>query len=62
VLAVSTLRAALAGRARLRDLIPSAVTGIVITICYGCAGSKKEPGGRTPCRRCGGTGIDPNPN
>ena len=36
--------------------------GTVITICYGCAGSKKEPDGRTPCRRCGGSGIDPNPN
>lgn len=59
---MSTLRAALAGQARLRDLIPVPVAGIVIVICYGCAGSKKEPDGKTPCRRCGGTGIDPNPN
>lgn len=59
---MSTLRAALAGQATLRDLLPvPAVTGVVITICYGCAGSRKEPDGRTPCRRCGGTGIDPNP-
>jgi hypothetical protein len=62
VRAVSTLRAALSGRATLRDLIGTAVTGVVITICYGCAGSKTGPDGRTPCRRCGGTGIDPNPN
>jgi hypothetical protein len=33
----------------------------VITICYGCAGSKKDPKGG-PCRRCGGSGVDPNPN
>jgi hypothetical protein len=60
---MSTLRAALAGRATLRDLIPSPETnGVVITICYGCAGAKTEPDGRTPCRRRKGTGIDPNPN
>jgi hypothetical protein len=59
---VSTLRAALTGQARLRDLVSVPVTGIVIVICYGCAGSKKEPDGKTPCRRCGGSGIDPNPN
>jgi hypothetical protein len=39
-----------------------AVAGKVIVICYGCAGSRTEPDGRTPCRRCGGSGIDPNPN
>jgi hypothetical protein len=39
----------------------AAVAGKVIVICYGCAGSRKEPDGRTPCRRCGGSGIDPNP-
>lgn len=32
----------------------------VITICYGCAGSRTDPKGG-PCRRCGGSGIDPNP-
>lgn len=36
--------------------------GQLIVICYGCAGSKTEPDGKTPCYRCGGTGIDPNPN
>jgi len=35
--------------------------GKVITICYGCAGTGRAPDGRTPCRRCGGTRIDPNP-
>jgi hypothetical protein len=38
-----------------------ALAGTVIVICYGCAGSRKEPDGKTPCRRCGGTGRDPNP-
>jgi len=59
---VSTLRAALNGSATLRDLLPVSGSGIVIVICYGCAGAKTEPDGRTPCRRCGGTGRDPNPN
>jgi hypothetical protein len=36
--------------------------GTLIVICYGCAGSRTEPDGKTPCRRCGGSGIDPNPN
>jgi hypothetical protein len=58
---VSTLRAVLSGGVTLRDLIPvSAVTGVVVTICYGCAGSRAELDG-SACRRCGGTGIDPNP-
>ena len=39
-----------------------ALAGTVIVICYGCAGSRKEPDGKTPCRRCCGTGKDPNPN
>jgi hypothetical protein len=34
--------------------------GRVIVICYGCAGSRTDPRGG-PCRRCGGSGIDPNP-
>jgi hypothetical protein len=38
------------------------LSATVIVICYGCAGTKKEPDGRTPCRRCGGSGIDPNPD
>ena len=59
---MSTLRAALNGHARLSDLVSLPVAGIVIVICYGCAGSRTEPDGRTPCRRCRGTGIDPNPN
>ena len=59
---MSTLRAALNGSATLRDLVSTAVCGIVIVICYGCAGARTEPDGRTPCRRCGGSGIDPNPN
>jgi hypothetical protein len=40
----------------------TAIAGTVIAICYGCAGSKKEPDGKTPCLRCKGTGKDPNPN
>ncbi len=34
--------------------------GNVIVICYGCAGSRTAPAGG-PCRRCGDSGIDPNP-
>lgn len=38
-----------------------AAHGTVTTICYGCAGSRTERDG-SPCRRCGGSGVDPNPN
>jgi hypothetical protein len=39
---------------------PSAAAAKVIVICYGCAGSRRDPKGG-PCRRCGGSGVDPNP-
>jgi hypothetical protein len=32
----------------------------VIVICYGCGGGRTDPKGG-PCRRCGGSGIDPSP-
>jgi len=35
--------------------------GQLIVICYGCAGSRTELDGRTHCRRCGGSGIGPEP-
>ena len=36
------------------------VAAKVIVICYGCAGSRTDPRGG-PCKRCGGSGVDPNP-
>lgn len=38
----------------------TATKGTLIVICYGCAGARTDPKGG-PCRRCHGTGIDPNP-
>jgi hypothetical protein len=37
------------------NMLP-ALAATVIVICYGCAGSRKEPDGQTPCLRCGRTG------